>query len=57
MACRRVQRRSPVPKGPRRVRLAPVLTPPGTETQLNFKMICAILALVVPRPRRSPSLP
>ena len=57
MACRRVQRRSPVPKGPRRVRLAPVLTPPGTETQLNFKMICAILVLVVPCPRRSPSLP
>lgn len=50
IAFRRVQRRSPAPKGPRRVRLAPVLTSPGTETQLNFKMICAILAPVVRRP-------
>lgn len=39
--CRDVAR---IPRGPRRVRLAPVLTSPGTETQLNFKMICAILS-------------
>lgn len=50
IAYRRVQRRSPIPKGPRRVRLAPLLTSPGTKTQLNFKMICAILALDVRRP-------
>lgn len=48
IACGRVQRRRPrIPGGPRRVRLAPVLTSPGTETQLNFKMICAILPLLL----------
>lgn len=37
-----------VPRGPRRLRLASGLWPRGIETQLNFKMICALLSAPLP---------